>query len=422
MRFSMLNITKNLLLVYLLLKPFYLFGSGGLQVADLFLLAGFFSLCILSVSSYKHRAVLLSVVRKHRLFVLFVMMTMLVNGVYFLAYPEMKFVMSSLYYVFNFIAIITFGVLLSDKVFLGRLGGIFKFNLLVQVAIWAIHLGRYDSPDRYMGTFNDPNQFGYYVLLSLLFIYAIDMILNKKKTYIFYAISIFLIYVSGSTGMLLGLSIFSICFLVSFIVKQSRAPYAFIRKLVYTLAVFLLCLIPIFLIVKLETNQSNINVTSFVEDSFLFTRTDEKIQKADGTANISIWEDRGLDTISKYPDYILYGSGEGNFERFVGVTNNFGNEIHSTFPSILFYYGIIPFLVIMVWLIRQIRRVDMAGWVILLPVFATSFTLINQRQALFWVLIVLTGFYMSKKNEKTYSYKNMDNKAFSSPANAQEVK
>jgi len=396
----MLNTAKNLLLVYLLLKPFYLFGSGGLQIADGFLLLAFVVYFTASFLTNKGKAEMAEVFRGQRFFIVFVIATFLVNGAYFLIYPEFKFLLSSLYFVFNLVAIIVFAAFLNDKRFLSRVAIVFKFNLLLQLGLWGVGLGRFYSPDRYMGTLNDPNQFGYYVFLSLIFIFVIDIHLRKKYTFIFYALALFLILLSGSTGMLLGVAVFSILITLYFIKQQLQSPYKLLQRILRTLVLVLLLVAPLYLIFLGVVNGAEATPSAPAEESSVLKRVEEKTDKASGDADISILEDRGLDTVTQYPQYIFLGAGEGAFLRFVKVTNNYGSEIHSTAPAILFYYGLFPFILLAIWVWRNVRGVGAMYAVAYVALFAVSFTLLNQRQALFWILIVMAGELFSQTTIK----------------------
>lgn len=385
----MMNLAKNFLLGYLLLKPFYLFSSGGLQAADGFLLAAFSLFLFTTWFTPEHRKQLGNVLQQHRLLIVFVVLTFVVNGLWFAVYPEFKFLLSSLYFVFNLLAIIVFTAFFKDKVFLSRVGSVFKFNMLLQLGLWVMQIGRFYSPDRYMGTFNDPNQFGYYVFLSFLFVYIIDAILKNKHTYAYYILAFLLIILSGSTGMLLGMGVFSILAAVNFIRIQLISPYKMLQRIMYSLAIVAILFLPLS-IIGMSISANIQNAATPLINNTLLERVDEKAEKASGDANISIFQDRNLDNISEYPFYVIWGSGEGAFGRFEKATYP-GSEIHSTLPAILFYYGALPTLVLLLWIYRQIQGAGIAVVVALVPLFVASFMLLNQRQAMFWVLIVLAG-------------------------------
>lgn len=393
----MINFAKYSLLAYLLLKPFYIFSSGGLQIADAFLLLAF---ALLVAGSWhipaKHK-LLAEAIQSNRLFVIFVACTIIINSLYFFVYPEFKFLLSSLYFVFNLVAIVLFAIFFKDKVFLARVGSIFKLNLLLQLALWVLHLGRIYGDDRYMGTFNDPNQFGYYIILSFFFIYIIDTILKKKHTYIYYILAFFLILQSGSTGMLLGIGVFSILFTIQAIAKQLASPARLLRRVMHSFAIVAILAVPL-AIIGFALSGFISGIAPSTEESTIFARLDEKTERASGDADTSILGDRNLDILIEYPHLILYGAGEGALDRFERATYP-GSEVHSTFPSILFYYGIIPFFVLVAWIVSRLRNVRWDIMVVYLSLFAVSFVLLNQRQTLFWALIVLAAFTVIYTNK-----------------------
>lgn len=385
----MINFAKYSLLAYLLLKPFYIFSSGGLQLADAFLLLAFALLFVSAWHIPAERKRLFGVFQEHRLFVIFVACTIIINTLYAFMYPDFTFMLSSLYFVFNLLAIVVFAVCLKDRKFLQNVGTVFKFNMLLQLGIWAAGIGRLYSADRYMGTFNDPNQFGYYILLSLLFIYVIDVILKKKRTYIYYIVALFLILESGSTGMLFGIGTFSVLIAILAIKKQLESPYTLLRRIMYSVAVVVVLAVPLSVIVFSSFGTPQERAQSVSEQGSIFSRLDEKTDKVSGDADMSIIEDRHLDIITEYPHYVLYGSGEGALKRFNRAA--YPGEIHSTFPSVLFYYGMVPFIILMGWIYSQLKNVKWNIMIACLSLFAVSFILLNQRQALFWALIVLVA-------------------------------
>lgn len=386
-----MTVAKNFLLLYLLLKPFYLFSSGGLQIADIFLMLSFATLVVVLKINPAIRGQFLETIKANKLFIIFVACTILVNGAYFIFYEEFRFLLSSLYFIFNLLAIITFTSFYKDKVFLERVSKVFKFNLLLQLAIFIIGIGRYYTLDRYMGTFNDPNQFGYYIFISFLFIYVINILLKKKQLNLLYLlITLVLIIQSASTGMILGIGGFLLLISAYHIYRYFNLTYEKLRKIIYTTALGLAVgLITILTVVTIPNNEKTFINHAYDESQAIIQRVTEKTDKASGDADMSLWEDRGYDIIFKYPMYIVFGAGEGGYDRFALAANNHNNEIHATLPSILFYYGIIPFLILSWWIYKKIKRIDPRILIALIALLIESFTLLNQRQSLFWMLVII---------------------------------
>lgn len=98
-----------------------------------------------------------------------------------------------------------------------------------------------------------------------------------------------------------------------------------------------------------------------------------------------------------YPEKILYGAGEGFWDRFELAYAT--NEIHSTVLGILFYYGVGPFVLLAIWVILNLRQCSFRSRTLLfyLPLLFECFFLANQRQPLLWMLIVLASVSPSSK-------------------------
>ncbi|MDB5176813.1 MAG: hypothetical protein JWN75_481 [Candidatus Saccharibacteria bacterium] len=395
-----MKIVERLFLAYLLLKPFYLFDSGGLQIGDLFLLIAFALFIAISKFNKKSKKELVETIKSNKLFIIFTGLTLVINSMYFAYYGMSKFLMSSLYYIFIFFAIALFSVLGKNKSFLVSVSKVLKFGLIAQLAISLLGIGRDYGIDRYMGTFNDPNQFGFYILISYLFIYAINIVLsnNKKIDTPFLLMTLYLIFQSASTGSLLGITIFIILQIAYSMKDVFRISYKKVRTIMISLGVGLVVMAAGAVLVSNGALASiNPAIDQFAADQTVANRVSGKISKADNEADITIWEDRGYDIIYKYPQYIPFGAGEGNYDRYVKATNNYGNEIHATLPSMLFYYGIIPFLIIIGWFYGKAKNVDKRILIVYIALFAESFILLNQRQSLFWMIFVLGGLYFTTK-------------------------
>jgi hypothetical protein len=97
-------------------------------------------------------------------------------------------------------------------------------------------------------------------------------------------------------------------------------------------------------------------------------------------------ETRGYDRIVNYPEYILCGAGEGAYERFRSAL--FGSELHSSFGTLLFCYGImgtVLFSAALVWL----ARADLRSALFLIPAFAYGFAHQGVRAAFFWMMLAV---------------------------------
>lgn len=387
----MLKLSQYLLYAYLLLKPYYLFSSGGLQIADFFLMASFLTLIIPYLTQQRHASEIQKAVTDNKLFAIFTLMTIAVNAFYFGQFVEFKFLLSSLYFIYNLIAIILFSIYLRESQFLLRIDAIFKFNLLVQLALFVAGVGGFYAENRYIGTFNDPNQLGYYVLISYMFIYLIKVALKHgRREWPFALVALFLILLTASTGMLLALVVFTALRLI----VEYRQIFSITAKRI--VAITLLSCATV-IVVAVAYLYNNTNPIAISEDSLIKSQVNFVIDRLEGKTSdrangsmSSMLEDRCIDKVLNHPQGIILGVGEGRYERFDSRMCN-SNEVHSTWISMLFYYGILPFLVLIAWVFSKIKAMNRFAIIAILALFIESFTLINQRQSLFWAVIILAS-------------------------------
>lgn len=166
-----------LFLLGVLLKQFYLFSSGGFQLGDFCFMGSF---VILAVFYNRFRIPLTG---NDNLFMGFVGCVTLINFIYIyiygMNYPgEFRFHMSIVYYLYNLFIILTFRQFITDKDFLTKLRKVLQLGLLIQLGVAIAGFGRYGSM-RYMGTFNDPNQFGFFIFASFLMIFIVSMVTKE---------------------------------------------------------------------------------------------------------------------------------------------------------------------------------------------------------------------------------------------------
>lgn len=378
-----MSIIYYCLYIYLLLKPFYIFRSGSIQPADFFLIIAFIFLLTIKDKRLKIN----EIVEKNYKFLLFTICTFAINLIYYTIYLNSKFILSSLYFLFNFFAIILFSLVFDDEGSTKNIGKIMKINIIIQLVIYICHLGKWYGASRYMGTFNDPNQFGYFILMSYMFIYLISIKCKEKKgNTLFLFIVIFLILKCASTGMLVGIIIFLILQFIDIL----RNFVTFLKKNMVKIIGLLIFAVPILVIFLLINEQYNFVKT---DKLLIISRMNEKINRVDSTnktSDISLIKERGYDRFVYYPQYILYGSGEGEYNRFTKTYHQ--DEIHATFPSILFYYGLIPTVILLSWVYQKIRKANTSVLIPFIAIFIESFTLLNQRQVMFWLIILFISF------------------------------
>lgn len=379
---------EYLLVAYIILKPFYIWPSGRLQLADGCIIAAVALVVFLSVINRPVLERCYAVFRRHWLLWAFFAWTVVVNGVYSWLSGDLIFMTASVQYGFVVAGVVCFAIGLERPVFLRNIAWASMIALLVQAGIAVLGMGRMYDAVRYMGTFNDPNQFAFFVLLAYCMVWCFAWQQRRWKMLLVASLTALgLATMSVSIGMLVTMvSIIGVSWVVY--IRQSVNTTRIWRRTAVMLGMVALAVIWIGALL-LGTSR-NLPILEFVQQRF-----DEKVSGASSAAQVSVWEDRGYDKLVLYPQYLLFGSGEGMMERFSEAHS--AREIHATLPSLVFYYGLLPTLLITAWLIQRVMQMSAANKVIATVLLVESFTLLHQRQVLFWVLFLILPVLMQPR-------------------------
>lgn len=388
-RVTSYGVASTLFLLGVLLKQFYLFSSGGFQLGD-FCFMGSFVFLVVFYNKFR-----IPITGNDILFIGFVGCIIIINLIYIFIYGtnypgEFRFHMSIIYYIYNLFIILTIRQFSNDKEFLTKLRRVLQLGLLIQFGVAVAGVGRYGSM-RYMGTFNDPNQFSFFVFSSFLLIFVISTITKDGHPIIWYVIAFYLIIQSVSTGMLLGMLVLLISFIFIKLLELSRKSAILF---VVTASVLLFFVILLYLgVVKVPESIEKITIVQRALTKILSFGIGTDGVGSGGFRNLMI--DRCWDRLWDYPSKILYGAGEGYFNRFPSARYT-NNEIHSSILGPLFYYGIFPCSIWFIWTVKQFKSLKRDLWCVYLALIVESITLVNNRQPFFWMLFVLAGSFLAK--------------------------
>lgn len=355
--------------LYLLLNPLYLFPSGGLQPAHLFLIATFPIVFLLWI-----RRVPLHV----DLFVAsgsFLMYIIIVNMVWYARYYSNVFLLSSCYVMYNMIILIVVTTIFAEhprplaRVTRLALLGTLAFEAAAMVVIGDQGYGRA------MGTFNDPNQMGYWALLTVACYFVVrEGRRLRLADLIALALAGLVIFFSVSRAAILGFAA-----LLMLVALFSRIdPRRMMLGAVVVIAVLMLTRL-----LDVGLDQSYQDVLNFAEQRFA----------SKDTANDSLAE-RGYARLWLFPEHLLLGAGDGEYPaRF-----NLANETHSTVGSILFAYGIVGLSLFGLLLFVLMRRADWFRLSLLLPVMIYGIAQQGVRFSMFWTFLALV-FVLSRPED-----------------------
>ena len=316
-----------------------------------------------------------------KLLLTFVCYVLLINTYFYVDQGGVDFLIASAYWVYNAIIFLSLRRLF---IFNPRVAEALPYGFLfvISLTIFLILFGgdRFFWDTRFIGTFNDPNQLSYWLLCAL-----VGTILCKNRPSWF----------SPSIGLIAVILVFVIA-----VVAGSRsAVIATWVLLLATLWWAVACALPkgnfragigrkggyfcvaALLIVAIAalTYQLNAGVTVAVDD--FVTRVLDRDE--DYAEQLYI---RGYTRLYEFPQYLIFGSGEGQNGRFTpGLF-----EIHSSFAAPLFYYGIFGFALIYAFFYTLIQG-RLRGWQVLAisaPFVYGLFTY-GLRTPIFWIMLAV---------------------------------
>ena len=371
-------------LLFIFLKQFYLFPSGGMEAADVCLFASFF---MLLCDCMRRRPERLLQLKTESLFYVFLASVLMINAYYGIRLGRDEFFKYTCFWIFNACAIWSFCYLTEygGKAFLTGINRVVKVNIGVQLLIYLSGHGRifreYWGAVRYQGTFNDPNQLAFFLFMMILLLYLYRCRFGDRSFPVFYVLVLPVIAASKSTGILLGVFVFTILAVLYELYqigcKKGVSVKVWILGICMGVLIFGLFLWWIWPAADFDVKTVDYN---------MLTRIQEKIWKVAHGGLLGLFLDRGMEKLVLYPQYLLYGAGEGGFDRFTLASQV--NEIHCCLFSVMFCYGLIPTSCLLVWLGRKLRRIDAAMTSAVIGLLAESFFLVNYRQPMFWMILL----------------------------------
>ena len=346
--------------LYPVLVPFYLMGkepnpgthkllSGVPQIADYYL-AVVMGLVFLNLPFRLPRGS----ARVVGTFAAFVAYTGLVNFVWAARLEDLSLLKSTLFYLYD--AVLFVACLLLYQRYQDEFLKVTVYAVAVSVVVQALlsPLALQSDLSRQALFFNDENQLGYYCLLA-----ATIFMLGTRRFAIpisyqaaFYVALAYMAVLSQSRAALLGLGVL-----------------LFVGLLERPLRLFALLggFVALYLVMTL--------------DPAILGKTEERLVIA---GEYDSPETRGYDRILNYPEHIVFGAGEGAYERFRSAL--FASEIHSSYGTLLFCYGVFGtalFGMALFW----IANADWRSALFMLPAFAYGSAHHGVRAAMFWLML-----------------------------------
>ncbi len=347
--------------LYPLLFPFYLMGktqvagqakleSGVPQIADYWLVV------LMGLVLFRLRVRLVrQAVPILCAFSAFFVYTLIVNLAWAATLDDLSLLKASYFYGYDTLLFATALLLYSSyrERFLEVTFHAVAASVLLQAILSPLALLG-DSSARQAMFFNDENQLGYFLLLAAIVVVRGGERLAISPGYrlVVYGAIGYLTLLSQCRGALSGLAALAV---VSLLGRPLR--------LLFVLG----ALAAVYLVLKLDPAT----VSQFGERFVTHGEYDSL-------------STRGYDRIVNHPEYLLAGAGEGAYTRF--RSDLFGTELHSSYGTLLFCYGI-PGLGLFFAGLLLMARSDWTSALYMLPPFVYGSAHHGFRFAFFWMTL-----------------------------------
>jgi hypothetical protein len=344
--------------LFVLMAPFYVLPSGLPQPGDILVLV-LVPVTLLQWSGRLNRGF----TRTLRALVWFVLWVCLVNYSWAIIVAKTailkSFAIFPIYYLFNasvFLSVLVLYQRTGETILRMTVYMIFSAVMFQVLASFVIGGGMHRS----VLFFNSPNQLGYYALLAASLIAMIQRRLGfgLLKASAGLTGCAYLALLSGSRAAIAGIAI--LLFLLVF-----SNPRIII---VASLAAVLLLTIGGPIVASLDRFQDRVTTNR--------------------NPNLTFTEERGYDRLWTHSRYLAVGAGEGDVARFQHKKTSPG-EIHSSFATILFSYGIVGLALFLVFLRRLIQGSSMRSLAMLAPTLAFTLAHNGLRETMLWVLLAI---------------------------------
>jgi hypothetical protein len=358
------HVYLGLFLVFLVLSPIYVFRPGLPQPADLImavliaiLLTGF----IIRLPVHKDLYLAAG---------LFLGQVCIVNFFWWSQLDNPKISLYTLYYTFDFGALLVTMSLIRE--FRERFISVWRVALIIAILLEITMLmilpeGKY----RAEGTANNANQLGYWALV----ISACALILKRDER-----LNLLDLAVLGGAGYVIALSLskaallsFGLLLLLGFMCQRPTRP---VKAALIAMA-----------FVCMMAALADTSLVDRVLTTGIASKIATRLDNIGGQSDDSL-AGRGYDRIWKFPEYTILGAGEGVAQRFAGE-GEATLEIHSTFATILFSYGIVGLVFFCGLLAMVFRQAPRRHMLYSLPIWAFGMTHQGLRDTMLWVFLGL---------------------------------
>ncbi len=343
---------------YLIFKMFYVFNTGTAQPADITL--AMMALVITSPSLF------LQFVTEQKTALFFVIWVTLVQMMWAALTFKWQFTLFMTFYIFNMmILVLTYSLRCRAPAEFDRIIMLgLKLSIVVQFGVVVAE----GVGSRAAGSFLNPNQLAYWGVLALSMMLVIRRSATKLSDLPFIALGCFTVIASLSRAGVIAV----VLLLAIWAWYGLRTPF---RRL--AVAVISFALISLALAGGMGGRLTDSDGVGGRFEQRVATRSVD-----------NPLEGRNYDRITNFPQYTILGAGEGYYSRFQpSWSPKLAIEIHSSFATMLFSYGVVGLLLFMGTFYSAIRAVPLSVGAYILPALTYGITHQGLRFSFLWILV-----------------------------------
>lgn len=362
--------------MYFVFAPFYFWTSGLPQISDLILVLLVVFYAIKKNMNFRYLI-------ETRLF--------LMIGLTFVAYltcVNLTWTMilnvsgdmgvRSLFYLYNFLCSALAVILYTD--YRERILEVTNRAVLMSVAIQVIVFlfGGGFTGARMTGNFNNPNQLGYYALMvaSIQIYVSCSKKTSTRSVIMGLVLSFVLVIASLSSTAIVSYMGQLVLFTLTKNRRKRRKYQSVMTGVFFLAAIAFVCM-------------------AFpIRDSKMIQSLETRARTVEGKLS-HIVQERGYDRIAEYPEYWLFGAGEGEYLLRFGQTK----EFHSTLGNIMVSYGIFGLLLFLLFMYLALKNDRFKSWYIVISVMLYGLTHNGIRNSMLWMLLGLLSTGASSMDE-----------------------
>ncbi|RWO52433.1 O-antigen ligase family protein [Mesorhizobium sp.] len=291
---------------------------------------------------------------------------LLVNVVTYAGYEDRKLLFATVFYLFNFIVFLITLAMALDKPreFFSWL----RIAVFASVSLQLLFTLFVSSGLRKAGTFDNPNQLGYWAVLNIA---CLGYSLGGKRLAAPDVAALTALVFLAASSLSRAAIVAAVAGCAAILVIQGCS-----RRLLNAGVVAVLCSLPILL-------SSGI-IGTYLQRLEVVSSWEQRLDELQGR-NIDEYSTRGYERIENNFEYIFFGAGEGAYERFVDTGPAL--ELHSTFASILMSYGLVGVVLFLLLIMQVFKGTLWRHTLYFLPAVLYGLTHNGIRFSWLWVVL-----------------------------------